>query len=275
MDLSIIKQHKIWSDAFVYITEVSSSNSLPYHNIKHVLDVFKNCYNLSFYEEVSDKSVVELGLAALFHDFNHSGGQLADSQNIINALLALDGFFITHPVYNKEVDKVSISNIIKATQYPYVISDDVLSIEQKIIRDADLLQTFEEDWITMIMFGLRKEMKKSMVEMIKIQVGFLENMKFYTKWANEKYEALKSKNLTDIQHLQSFYQNEEKKFSFLVKVEDINPIKDLSPMNLSNDIWSVFINEQLSIDEISKLLKEKGLNNFEIKLNDSSKVKEA
>lgn len=274
MDLSIIKQHKIWSDAFVYLTEVSNSNSLPYHNIKHTLDVFKNCYNLSFYEEIDEKSTIELCLAALFHDFNHSGGQLIDHQNIINALLALDGFFITHQTYNAIVDKNKISEIIKATQYPYVISDDLLSTEQKIIRDADMLQTFEEDWVTMIMFGLRKEMKKNMTEMIKIQIGFLENMKFYTKWAEEKYKSLKSRNLTDLQHLQSFYQKEDK-FSFLVKANDISPISDMSPINLSENIWSVFINQQMNFDEINDLLKNKGLTNFEVKINDNSKVKEA
>ena len=51
-------------------------------------------------------------------------------------------------IFSKE-DKESNNKIvanIKATQYPYVLDQDSLSLEQLIIRDADLLQGVRDDY---------------------------------------------------------------------------------------------------------------------------------
>ncbi len=133
-----------------------------------------------------------------------------------------------------------------------------------------MLQTFEDDWLTMIMFGLKTEMKRNMVDMIDIQLSFIENMKFNTKYSIDKYKALSSRNLTELQILKSFY-NKESSYSFLVKTsDDITKIKDLEPQNISDNIWVVFIDELFSKEKIEQLLLKRGLENFEFKINENS-----
>ena len=48
-------------------------------------------------------------------------------------------------------------NCIKATQYPYVIEDENLNNNQKLLRDCDILSYFGDTWISHTLFGLSKE----------------------------------------------------------------------------------------------------------------------
>lgn len=266
MDLSILKLNQIWSDAFVFITEYSTSNNLPYHNIKHTFDVFINSYKIGTYENLNEKEIAELGVSALFHDYNHSGGELTDDDNIKNAILGVEQFFTLNKNYSTQYNIENIIDTIKITRFPYL--QDPQNISQKIIRDADLLQTFEDDWIKMVLFGLRKEMKLSMKEMLGIQTKFLENIKFNTDYANEVYKGRIGRNMSDIQLINSIY--EKPKFTFLIKSDNVDTISDMKPENLSKDIWAVSLDEKISKDDIFKLLKNKGMSNFDIKVNEDT-----
>lgn len=84
------KLDKIFDIAKKYLLENNISNN-PYHNNEHIINVFNNCiflfdmykdqYKLTIYDKLN------LGMAALFHDFGHSGGKLTDKENIQIALL--------------------------------------------------------------------------------------------------------------------------------------------------------------------------------------------
>ena len=72
--------------------------------------------------------------------------------------------------------------IIDATQYPYILEPDEMDLKQQIIRDADLMQVFEPNWIQQLMLGLCSEMDIPMDKMIPGQKDFLMKAQFNTNW---------------------------------------------------------------------------------------------
>ncbi|MEZ4114149.1 MAG: hypothetical protein R3B65_01675 [Candidatus Paceibacterota bacterium] len=80
----------------------------------------------------------DLLIAALFHDFNHSGKSRGkDGEEIEVALMSL-----RHYILPEDRDRlIFISNIIKATQFPYVVPENELTISMRIIRMLIFLKT--------------------------------------------------------------------------------------------------------------------------------------
>jgi len=182
--LDIILKYKELQDSFSYILKNNTSNNLPYHNLNHLLCVVKYCYNASVYYNLPEKEEKELLLAALFHDVNHSGGKEKDSVNVKNAIDIFSKFFNLNLKYSN-CDIYEIINIIKATEYPYVIEPVNMSLRELIIRDADLMQVGEYNWIQQNMLGLSQEMNITLDKMIAGQTIFLTNSSFNTKWGAE------------------------------------------------------------------------------------------
>jgi HD superfamily phosphodiesterase len=178
--LNIIKFNKLENYLKIILKE-NKSNNLPYHNLYHTLCVVDNVHAISTNEELSSKEIRLVMLAALFHDFNHSGGKLSDSENVKNAIEAFKTFSV-----ESEKDNNFVVEIIKATEYPYVIKDDELSLYQKIIRDADLMQTFEKNYLQQNVIGLMEELKvDSLDKMLEGSLNFWKNCKFHTDFAKE------------------------------------------------------------------------------------------
>jgi hypothetical protein len=88
----------IFYEAKTYILENNLVEN-DYHNNEHMINVFNN--SMSLFNHYKDEYKLPpyhkllLGLAALFHDFDHSGGRLKDSENIELALVALKEFLVT------------------------------------------------------------------------------------------------------------------------------------------------------------------------------------
>lgn len=110
-------------DIFGNIKEYLSMNNQsdnPYHNNEHMIAVFNNCILLfDIYKneyKLSTNDKLHLGIAALFHDFNHSGGKLTDSENIEIAINEVES-------YLKSINMSDILNdvktLIEATEYPH------------------------------------------------------------------------------------------------------------------------------------------------------------
>ena len=178
--LGVVKDYGLSHYLKVLLKE-NKSNNLPYHNFYHSLCVAYNCAqiseSLSFYFEETKLMII----ASLFHDFNHSGGKLSDSENVKNAIEAFKTFSV-----ESEEDNNFVVEIIKATEYPYVIKDDELSLYQKIIRDADLMQTFEKNYLQQNVFGLMQELKVDNLEvMLDGSLNFWQNCKFHTDYAKK------------------------------------------------------------------------------------------
>ena len=146
---------KIYSDILAYIKENNPSSDAPYHNNSHMITVYKFCKEIA--KNIAYTDELNLLVAALFHDFNHSMGKEKDN---INVQRAIEGFsdYYDNNLSNSLVDKNRVISIIKITEYPYTTEDSELNIEQKIIRDADLLQGAVDNWYDYIIVGLSKEM---------------------------------------------------------------------------------------------------------------------
>ena len=137
---------------FEYVRTKNPSNNLPYHSWYHILCMVEKCIEGAQFHNLPYRSMQHLVVGALFHDFAHSGGKYDDSYNIEIALAGFDRF----NYYISGMDRFEIVELIKVTEYPYVL--DPISIEQKIIRDADLMQSFRPTWKEMIIDGLAQEM---------------------------------------------------------------------------------------------------------------------
>jgi hypothetical protein len=150
---------------------------------------YKDEYKLSPYFKLC------LGLAALFHDFNHSGGKLKDSENIELALDALNEFL---DEYDKSDLYNDIKHIIIATEFPHLDID--LDILQKIIRDADTMGGIIEGWKSVVT-NLASEYNKTLVEFIPTQIKFLDTIKFNTDYCNDLLKKNKGEIIEELNNL--------------------------------------------------------------------------
>lgn len=182
--LDIIEKHELLQRAFKYVFENNPSIDLPYHDIEHAMTVLKYSEYLAKKEQVYFDKRMSLYLAALFHDFGHSGGKLSDTENI---KIAKKGF----REFAKQENlgggmRLAVEQIIDATEYPYNLNipHSKASKLQKIIRDADMMQQYERNWVSKSTLGLAREGGLDPKEFIPYQRRFLEELKFLTKSAN-------------------------------------------------------------------------------------------
>lgn len=181
--IEIIKYNTLLQNAFKYIVENSTSNYLPYHNLNHLLTVLKYTDLIAHGEEIYYDQRTPLHLAALFHDVNHSGGKAKDDVNIY---MAKDAF--THFALNANLDKKLIhcvNDLIGVTEFPYTTPNSNITPMEKIIRDADMMQQFEYNWIGQTTLGLALENNTPIKDFIPKQRHFLESIIFLTKTANK------------------------------------------------------------------------------------------
>jgi hypothetical protein len=188
----------IFYEAKTYILENNLVEN-DYHNNEHMVNVFNNAMILFNHYKDEYKLIpynkLLLGLAALFHDFNHSGGKLKDSENIELALVALKEFLVT---INKSDLYDDIKNIIVATEFPHLDID--LDILQKIIRDADTMGGIIEGWKSVVT-NLASEYNKTLVEFIPSQIKFLDTVKFNTDYCNGLLKNNKEKIIEELNEM--------------------------------------------------------------------------
>ena len=176
-------------DAFNYVKKNNPSNDLPYHNWYHALCMVEKCLEGAIYHNLPYRSMRHLTLAALFHDYDHTGGKEADSTNISRAIWGWRKYDALSNCSLANIDAMEVEHIIKITEYPY--TSDPISIEQKIIRDADLMQCLRPTWHEMIIDGLRKELSikfgKELTEeeMCEGQIKFLDAVKPHSEWGKD------------------------------------------------------------------------------------------
>ena len=171
------------------------SKDNPYHNNYHMYSMVVRCNTLADYaiQRGSEVRKDELLLAAMFHDYEHSGGKLVDSQNIERAIRAIEQSGLLE--FSQLED---VCDIIDVTQYPFIY--EPFTIEEKIIRDADLLQCTEAGYIYHTYYGLLEEIRiknsdLTTQQFVVGQLKFLESAKFYTELPKMYEDILKSRIL--------------------------------------------------------------------------------
>ena len=184
--IEIIDKYEYLQKAFKYILLNSKSNNGPYHNLNHLLTVLKYCYLGALSEGVKDeKELRELLVAAIFHDVNHTIGKEKDDVNVQNSKDAIDKFVKQEEI---DVDTDYMNKLLDATQYPYVIEGKDLDLKQGIIRDADLMQVLEYNWIHQNIAGLSSELKMHFLDFVQPQRKFLESAAFNTDWGKKMHK---------------------------------------------------------------------------------------
>lgn len=156
-----------------YYLENCLSLNVPYHNMRHTLGMMYHIiriYELSndgsheYYGfRLSQEDLYVLLVSALFHDYNHSAGRFADDVNVNNAINGLRACVteILEPSDTRDMLLTRCERNIRATQYPYVISDDILDLHQRIMRECDILVILFDDMVTQSIMGLSLEMHQT------------------------------------------------------------------------------------------------------------------
>jgi hypothetical protein len=193
----------IFYQAKTYILENNLVEN-DYHNNEHMINVFDNAMILFNHYKDEYKLIpyhkLVLGLASLFHDFNHSGGKLKDSENIELALVSLKEFLVTRINFSRVTINKSelyddIENIIIATEFPHLDID--LDILQKIIRDADTMGGIIDGWKSVVA-NLASEYNKTLEEFIPTQIKFLDTIKFNTDYCNGLLQSNKEQIIEEL-----------------------------------------------------------------------------
>lgn len=196
---------------FNYYMAHNLSLTAPYHNLNHtlnmmqlVIDIVRKSKDNSFGFVLDEQDLFILLLCALFHDFNHSAGRFSDKINVDNAKQGLKDAIELR--YGTGGDAGSLfstcASIIDATQYPYIIDDESLTLKQRIIRELDVLVVMFDDFITQCVMGLAEEMKWQ---------DFLKCFSEYTKFLLESFNKMKLQYSLDL--------FEENKDNFLTKID--------------------------------------------------------
>ena len=189
--LKLIQEHKL--DPVVrWILEHNTSQALPYHSFNHALWVM--FYSHKCYESLPTRNdfSIDLLLAALFHDFHHSGGLFDDSKNIELAIAGFRQFhaansrckrsecYLSPIVYNIH----EVEYLIKATEFPY----DRTSLTgcAQAIRDADMMQNCNETGFNNLV-EIRHKCFKHMGwdEYLEKFVAFFDGIRFYTAYGQD------------------------------------------------------------------------------------------
>lgn len=162
-----------------YLRNNNLSGNQPYHNNKHMYGVAVIADYLYRTEVAGDMCRVDhvhLIVAALMHDYGHSGGVQDDSVNIRHATSAIQHMYIRGSVHIKQM--------IAITEYPF--KHEPSSISEKCLRDADLLYATLSGDPRIIMEGLRAELAVARAEeidylaMVEGQRTFMSSVRLYT-----------------------------------------------------------------------------------------------
>jgi hypothetical protein len=189
LDKIILNESHIYEGDLVKYFQVVFFNSKnlqnSYHNFRHVMQVTWLCYDACLYymDLLNQRQMRNLLIAAMFHDFDHSGTIDEDTININLAIKAIRK-------YIRSEDREHLNEIIaiiKSTEYPYKTTHTSLELCNQIIRDADLAQSLCSTWLQQVIFGLSDEWGKTPLEVLKKQSDFHYNLNFYTMWAKEKW----------------------------------------------------------------------------------------
>ncbi len=180
---------------FVAVFTKARNLTNPYHNFRHLFHVLWMCYDAARYyrSQVSPLEIRALLIASIFHDFDHSGRVGQDDLEIERAIRGL----IANLAPEDGALLPLIKRLIQATEYPYKVPSEELTLLEQILRDADMSQTFSDVWIQQSLFGLSAELGMSPLQMLTTQEGFLLSLQFTTEWANKAITPLKIKRRID------------------------------------------------------------------------------
>lgn len=190
-----------------YVLENNSGANNTYHNNDHMMYVAVKAVELfnleTFNSGDTEMPIPVLLVAGMLHDVHHSGGEEEDEVNIERALAALDSMAGTLDAQHYEGFSRDVESVIQVTQYPFILDPETL--EEKCVRDADVLYHCEPHGVGTILEGLRSEMVAklgrlySRREFVEGQAKFVANLQLFTNVGKLEFETCGPLALTAMQ----------------------------------------------------------------------------
>ncbi len=166
-----------------------------YHNLAHVRNVVELVVEFGKSENLGEKDLEVLMIAAWFHDIGHM--ETWTGHENISANFAKD--YLTKKNYpSEQIDQ--IAKCIKATKIPHEPESHL----EEIICDADIAHIGSKDFfdksdLLKLEIEKREIEKISDTEWLKKNIDFLNKNKFFTKYAKIKFDERKNSNLIKLQ----------------------------------------------------------------------------
>lgn len=201
--LEKIKRYKIWEKSFNYVISNNNSFNLTYHNNKHIIYVFDIATDIAENMGLNENEIVEIGIACLFHDINHSG-KLTDKENLNIAIKEFNKFINLNPYDFSIYSTTNIIEMIMCTEFPK--KKEPTTIQEKIVMDSDLLQAFDSDWFLSTVVGLSKEHNVSINKALQNQIIFINNVSYYTDYVNNIYSNNKNDHIIYLEYLKTVFK---------------------------------------------------------------------
>jgi len=155
----------------------------PYHNFRHMMHVFCSTYEgaafVNYQFNFGSRRLRALLIAALFHDYGHSGQMGDDGQEVTTAI----NFLQTNLLPSDQDLWPEIKELISATKFPHENRETSLGV--MIIRDADMSQLLSGVWLQQIIFGLAQEMSILPLANLNREIDFLHSLEFQSDWGKQ------------------------------------------------------------------------------------------
>lgn len=166
-----------------------------YHNYSHTREVVEACKKIGSKMEVNESDMEILLLAAWFHDT----GFTERSDNHEDVSIEIARKFLKDNNYSEERTE-KILACINATRFP----SSPKNLLEEILCDADLFHLGTKDYSdksNLLRIEWEKSRNKNFTEeeWIKINIDFLSNHRFFTKYAAKNLEGPKNEKLIKLQ----------------------------------------------------------------------------
>ncbi|MFO7868438.1 MAG: HD domain-containing protein [Bacteroidales bacterium] len=168
---------------------------LTYHNVDHTKDVIVRTEIIADAENISQTDLILVKTAALFHDTGHI------IQSKEHEKISCDFARTILPTYDyskKNIDLVC--DIIMATKPPV----QPKNILEKILCDADLDYLGRDDFIPISDLLFKELYTQNIItdknEWNKLQLKFISEHHYFTKFAKNNREIQKQKQIAQLQH---------------------------------------------------------------------------
>ena len=154
-----------YAEVFDWFYSHNIGKANGYHNNTHTFNVVELVKQYCDSKNMGESRMRVHLVAALFHDFCHSGGKLEDSENISIALNGLRKMMeevgLTMPLTFKfmlPLDRVYAFYLIDSTKYPYKGLNIDKFAHLRVIREADILSYEHKKWKKYVYEGLCSEL---------------------------------------------------------------------------------------------------------------------
>lgn len=202
--LEEMRENPLFTSAYTYIIKNNKGENNPYHNNGHLYNVFVDVIKMCEYYDIKGIEEISMGLAALFHDFDHNGTIGQDNINIDNSIKGFHVWYSSLDESDKQsIDVDLVEKMIRTTEFPS--RPDPETIKEQIMMDADMLSLYRNNWFDTTIVGLSKEFKVTLEKQIENQIKFVSNLKFFTDYATNLHNKFKEYMLRELTFLKSIF----------------------------------------------------------------------